>query len=82
MYHSTVVIESALQARLLHTIWKKIFKVAPPIIIRVTQVPPERYMVGRSVDSFPNLLPETISSSRISYFVKTVTFLKILKKTN
>jgi hypothetical protein len=42
------------------TIWKNIFMVPPPIIIKVTQVPPDRYMTGKRARSFPSFSPENI----------------------
>lgn len=56
MYHSVVDSELALQV-VPHTVWKKIFNVLPPIIIRLTQVPPARYRVGNRANIFPNLSP-------------------------
>lgn len=58
MYHSTVDSELALQV-VPHTVWKKIFSVLPPIIIRLTQVPPAKYRVGNRASIFPSLSPGT-----------------------
>lgn len=56
MYHSMVlrVVIWLFEAQ---TVWKKIFIELPPIIISVTQVPPDRYIVGNRAKIFPSFSP-------------------------
>lgn len=61
-YHSTSERELVLQV-VLQTVWKKILNVLPPIIIRLTQVPPAKYRVGNRASIFPHLSP-TENSTR------------------
>ena len=58
-YHSTVVNNSVVQLGP-HTRSKSIFDVEPPMMIRVTHVPPDRYMNGNRAKKFASLSPEYI----------------------
>lgn len=49
--HSTVVNDLAPQVDP-QTIWKKSFADDPPMTIKATQVPPERYMIGNNPSRF------------------------------
>lgn len=70
-YHSTEVNGFAVQGDP-HTVWKNIFDVDPPITIRATHVPPERYMIGNVARNFDSLSPAVLYSENASSFEKVL----------
>ena len=55
-YHSTVVGDSTVQVGP-HTVEKNIFDVEPPMMIKATHVPPDRYMIGNATSQFASFGP-------------------------